>query len=460
MSNAGIGQNGIGLKELRERLAQGTLNPLRELLPRRLIEEACRAVGYRYRQRLVTPETTILHLICAGLWPEESLQASWDLMWGFLASHTPGAAGRSPGSGKVAEARARLPLAVCEHLGGRVAQQGEALAQQSAVDTWRGWVVRILDGTCFSMSDNPALLAAFGTSRGRGLPGRFPLARMVACATLNSRIVSGFCLGPYRESERTLVWSALASTPASLLLLDRGFAGAEAYQRYRELGHHFLGLIHQRTKVEKLKIVQENSATDRLVELPIDRAYRKQDPALPAALTIRLIRCRTRNQDRPVDTWLATSLLDAEKYPAEELLVLVGRRWRIETLLGDLKVKLGADVLRSLTPEGIQKEVAVRIIALNLLNTLILKAAQKYQLDPQRISFVHALRVVLAASPTMALRHPAALPEIYQNLLDEIAAGLVPYRPGRREPRAYKRDRRSFPSLSQTRAEWRKAHVA
>jgi len=74
---------------------------------------------------------------------------------------------------------------------------------------------------------------------------------------------------------------------------------------------------------------------------------------LPPELLVRLVRGVFQREDRRRVIWLATSLLDAQTYPAQELLSLYGRRWRTETLLETLKLRLSADVLRSTRLQGI-----------------------------------------------------------------------------------------------------------
>ena len=82
-------------------------------------------------------------------------------------------------------------------------------------------------------------------------------------------------------------------------------------------------------------------------------------------------------------------LLDDKLYPAKEIAELYGKRWRIETLFKEVKINLSADVLRSLSPEGIRKEVAARLIAVNIVRVIMLEAAIECRVEPVRISFVH-----------------------------------------------------------------------
>ena len=57
------------LEEIRNSLSTGTLNSIREVLPDRAIKAACRAAGWRYRKRLITPVVTVLHMVVSAIWP-------------------------------------------------------------------------------------------------------------------------------------------------------------------------------------------------------------------------------------------------------------------------------------------------------------------------------------------------------------------------------------------------------
>ena len=81
---------------------------------------------------------------------------------------------------------------------------------------------------------------------------------------------------------------------------------------------------------------------------------------------------------------------------------LVAGRWRIETIFRELKVACGADVLRSKTPAGVRKELAARVMAVNLVRSVMIRAAVKHGKEPTRPPF--------AAAPVgphrQGMRHP------------------------------------------------------
>ncbi|MFH0964294.1 MAG: IS4 family transposase [Planctomycetota bacterium] len=454
-----IGRERATLERIREKLEETTLNTVRKALPDAAITRACRAVGYEYRRRLLTPVVTVLHVMMAAIWPEESFAASWQVIWDAMVSRLSGAAGQSPARSSVTRARSRMPVEAWERLFAWLSKRAQELS--APWDRWRGHRVVLLDGTCVSMPDEKALFSAFGRCNTRHGPSRYPIARLVTVALANTMAVISYALGHYGTDETTLSIALLGTLRrGDLLVADRHFAGANLYHRYRSFGLEFLTRVHQKLKVSWLPRLVSYNADDFVTDLLIGGPYRREDPTLPKKIMVRLIRAVVRIRGRREVLWLATSLLDAQRYPAREIVELYARRWKIETLFRQVKINLSADVLRSKTPDGVRKEIIGRLMAVNVVRMIILEAAIEHDVDPLRISFVHATRAVLAFAPALATEPLWKLPAIYHAMLQEIASHVVPERPGRTEPRAVTRERKHYPHLRTTRRAWRLANVA
>jgi IS4 transposase len=80
----------------------------------------------------------------------------------------------------------------------------------------------------------------------------------------------------------------------------------------------------------------------------------------------------------------------------QELAALDHERWEIETAFDELKTHLrGAQiVLRSRTPELVRQEFYGLMLAHFAVRGLMHEAALKAKEDPDRLSFLHAVRVV------------------------------------------------------------------
>ena len=107
---------------------------------------------------------------------------------------------------------------------------------------------------------------------------------------------------------------------------------------------------------------------------------------------------------------LITTILDPEQAPAQELAALYHERWEIEITLDELKTHLrGAQiVLRSKTPELVQQEFYGLLMAHYAIRGLMHEAALKADEDPDRLSFLHAVRVVQRRMATHVTIPPSA----------------------------------------------------
>lgn len=95
-------------------------------------------------------------------------------------------------------------------------------------------------------------------------------------------------------------------------------------------------------------------------------------------------------------------------------------------------------------------------IAYNLIRSLMVQASQQYQVDIYRVSFQGAVAGVRQFSVAIAqARTRRKQSELLDRLLETMAKGLVPERPGRREPRAVKRRPKPFPNLNKPRHQFK-----
>jgi hypothetical protein len=172
-------------------------------------------------------------------------------------------------------------------------------------------------------------------------------------------------------------------------------------------------------------------------------------PYLPLALwqlilpelPVRILRYSLRRAGyRTRSLTLATTLVDAELYPAEQLALLYAKRWQVELWFRDIKTSMGMEVLRCKSPKMIHKELEMFFIAYNLIRCLMVQASRDHEVDLQRLSFKGTVDGVRQFSPGIAqARSRKKQAQLLDRLLQVIAGDLVPERPGRREPRAVKR---------------------
>ena len=107
---------------------------------------------------------------------------------------------------------------------------------------------------------------------------------------------------------------------------------------------------------------------------------------------------------------LLTTLLDENEHPAETLIVLYHERWEEEIAIDELKTHLrgGRIVLRSKTPELVAQEFYGLMMAHFAVRGLMHEAALQADVDPDELSFIHAVRVVRRKLPIAAAFPPSA----------------------------------------------------
>jgi hypothetical protein len=109
---------------------------------------------------------------------------------------------------------------------------------------------------------------------------------------------------------------------------------------------------------------------------------------------------------------IITTILNPEAAPAEELAALYPERWEIETAFDELKTHLHGRqmLLRSRTPDLIRQEFYGLMMAHFAVRGLMHEAALKAEVDPDRLSFTHAVRVIRRTLPHIAALPPSGAP--------------------------------------------------
>jgi Transposase DDE domain len=443
-----IGNKRSDLEEIRKRFEEGQLNALRDILPDKVILQACIDNGMDYRKRLLTPIVTVFHYLATALWPEQSFQSS-------ASAHD-----IRVSSSSMSKARQRLPLEIMDTLFKYVSKICEEQAASEA--EYKGLRVVLFDGTGVSMEDNSELFEEFGTASSKHGKSKFPVAKLVAACLANTRTILSYKLGHYRTAEVEMAKSLLSDLhKGDLIIGDCHYAGANHYCKYFEHDLDFLTPAQQALKVDRLKRVKVISSSDFIAEVPVGKQHRKKNPDLPEILTLRFVEVNLKSRRGNKISYLVTSLTDDKKFSAEEIKELYKLRWPVETLFRELKLPLAADVLRSKKASGIYKEVAAKMMASNLIRSIQIEAAKKHDLDPDRISFTDTIRIVVSTSLKMSAAPKHKLNDLYWEMIDSVAKRIVRYRPGRREPRRIRREKAHYQYLSNsfTRADWREKHA-
>jgi len=145
--------------------------------------------------------------------------------------------------------------------------------------------------------------------------------------------------------------------------------------------------------------LEDGSYRSKVYSSPKDRK-RDRDAIPVRVIEYQLEGTRAPNGDAEVYR-LLTTVLDPDEAPAQELAALYHERWEIETAFDELKTHLRgrAIVLRSRTPDLVQQELYGFLLAHYAVRGLMHEAALEADIDPDTLSFIHAVRVVRRKLP-------------------------------------------------------------
>lgn len=153
---------------------------------------------------------------------------------------------------------------------------------------------------------------------------------------------------------------------------------------------------------------------------------------------------------RPEKLRILTNLLDRELYPAEKIIALQARRWEVELDFRAIKTTMGMDHLSCKSPDMIEREIILHMIAYNLVRALMLDAACKSDILPERISFSRSVSCSsdMAHSVATASNHRIIILRLQAFYPDFLAACATKKQRKRSEPRVVKRRPKSFPRMT------------
>src|SRR3954468_19757359 len=270
---------------------------------------------------------------------------------------------------------------------------------------YREWRLVSLDGACRDVADTAENGAAFGRrGAGRG-EGAFPQVRFVALVENGAHVLFGARLGSFADGETTLARDAVpALGPGMLCLADRQFFGHALWREAVGTGADLLWRVKRNLRLPREARLTDGSCLTMIHPGEKDRRHRTD------GVRVRVVEYRLEGvADAEPLYRLVTTVLDPAAAPAAELAALYRERREIEGALAELKTQLrGARVvLRSKTPELVRQEFWGLLLAHFAVRGLMHEAALRADEDPDRLSFLHAVRVVRRRLPVFAALPPS-----------------------------------------------------
>src|SRR3954452_19451835 len=271
---------------------------------------------------------------------------------------------------------------------------------------YRHWRLVTLDGSTLDIADTAEEEKEYGRPGASRGSSAFPKIRFVGLLENGTHVLWAARMAPYATDEITLAQEVVPALRKGMLCLaDHFFPSYQLWQAAAKTGADLLWRTRQNARLEVDRRLPDGSYLSRLYASTSDRRKQRQ------AIVVRVIDYRLQDVPGAEPVYrLLTTILNPQQAPAQELAALYHERWEIETALDELKTHLrGAQiVLRSQTPELVEQEFYGLLMAHFAIRGLMHEAALHADEDPDRISFVHSVRVVQRRMPRFAAIPPSA----------------------------------------------------
>jgi hypothetical protein len=413
---------------------QVSLGVLVNAVPRDAVDEAVAACGVREKRsdgKLPAHVITYLTLGLA-LFPDDDYTevatkvtgsldrwGCWDATWSVPTTSAITQARKRLGRGVLAELFERT----CGPVAGDVSPQAGLLALGTARGSFlRRWRLLAIDGFEVDVPDTEANAAEFGYAGSGDNRSAFPKARVVALAECGTQAFVAAEVGAYRVGEKTLAARLYPRLRADeLLTADRGFYSWDAWDTAAATGAALLWRAPTQLDLPVVGVRSDGTYLTVLIKPSVRGARRERllaaaragadlteladaldERGRPVARLARVIEYEVPDRDGNGSGELIV-LLTTILHPdgddgarADELADGYHQRWEQETGHDQLKTHLRGPgkVLRSRLPDLVHQEIWAYLIVHHTISALTARASAAADLDPDRISFTKALRLI------------------------------------------------------------------
>ncbi len=378
---------------------------LASVCPRPLIDAVLQETGRTsQRNRLLPAPAVVYYVMALALWRDAPLEEVLRVVCEGLQWLGDGESEAVQASkSAISQARTRLGPEVMQRLAQRVLRP---LAEPGAPGSWyRGLRVMALDGSGMDVADERANAEFFGYPTATRGQSAFPQARLLGLVECGTHAIVAADIAPYARSEKAMAAKRLPEwlRKDMLVMADRGFYSFKLWGLACASGATLLWRVSSVLKLPAQQVLSDGSYLSTVFD-SADSARR--DGRLVRVIEYTLAQTGgTATQD---SYRLVTNLLDPEAAPALELAALYHERWEVESVFDEFKTHLRAasTVLRSKTPVLVQQELWGLLLTHFAIRQLMAQAAWPRGLDPDRLSFSHAVRVIRRKMPQAAAVPP------------------------------------------------------
>jgi len=379
-----------------ELMQELTLSAVMQAIPMSAARQALRDTRKESTRERLLPAHLVMYLvILLAFFAEVSVRESLRILLEALRRRFDLPARKPAVDSAVTKARKRLGREPFERLFLDVARPLGDEALPGCF--WRGFRLAAADGTDLSTQHTAANVERFGIHENQYGAAGYPAMQAVVLLECGTRAPLGAATGGEHDAEGTL-FDRLRDrlSPEMLLLLDRGLY---SFARWKGCAERCGALVWRVKSGFRPRLLQALADGSLLVELrPSNTLTRTGRAAKNERMRARLIEYEAVFADGTTGelTRLLTTLLDPDRFPADELARLYAERWGAETGFDEIKTHLKGSprVLRSPLPDLAEQEFFGFLLAYYVVRATMTAAARQSGVPPTELSFVHALRVI------------------------------------------------------------------
>jgi hypothetical protein len=420
------------------------LNALEQAIPQAVVEAVIADLGVEeQRTRKLPAVVTLLLCIAMGLFTNMALeQVLIKMVRGLRYIWSGDEDYQTANKSAICQARYRVGTRPVVELFHRVCKP--IATEQTPGAFLFGLRLMAIDGTTEDVPDTPANAAFFGRHHGGRGDGAFPQMQAVYLCESGPHVVCDAGFWPCHTSERIGGLRMLRSvTEGMLVMWDCGFHSFDMAVQTRQRNAHFLGRLPAHVKPKLIEALPDGSYLAYIY--PSDYRRKKRGEHL----LVRVVEYTIDDPNRPGHGELhrlVISLLDPDSYPAHTLACEYHQRWEVEITIDEMDThqRLPNIPLRSQKPAGVIQEAYGLLLAHYAVRSVMHEAAVQNGLDPDRLSFINAVRIIRDAVPEFQMTTSEQLPRLYQRLLNDVARHRLPERENRSNPRVVKRKMSKF----------------
>ena len=389
-----------------------SLGVLTSQVPADAVDDAVEATGKRAQRRggKLPPRVTAYLVMALALFAEEDYEEVAARLAGTLADWGgwEESWGRVPTSGGITQARQRLGAEPLEELFRQVAAPVAGLDTGGAfLGPWR---LMSIDGMEWDVPDTAANREAFGAGDGEAAYPRVRVVTVSECAShapvLAAMGRAGSGKGTGEQSLARGLYPRLEED--WLLVADRNFFSWDAWCTAAGTGAALLWRVRSNIRLPVLELLPDgsyrsvlirNGATPAQRQALIEAARRGGDLDPDRARPVRVVEYEVPDRDgdgKDELIALVTTITDRRRAPAAVLAAAYHRRWEHETGNAQLKTYLRGPgkILRSGSPDMVRQELWGYLLTHYAISALICTAATSAGIDPDRVKFKRAVRVI------------------------------------------------------------------